>query len=171
MSDSCDPMDCSPPGSSVYGDSPGKNIRVGCHALLRGNLSNPGSEPRSPTLQVVSLPSEPSGTPKNTGVGSLSLLQGIVLTQESNSGLLHCRQILYQLSYPGNPIFHQYTPKFFCLWKDSISGSVISLGSLDYFSLSNCFEVDILGILTSVPLSFLYGILPTFITVKNKLYL
>ena len=31
----CDPMDCSPPGSSVYGDSPGKNEGVGCHALLQ----------------------------------------------------------------------------------------------------------------------------------------
>ena len=32
----CDPMDCSPPGSSVHGDCPGKNTRVGCHALLQG---------------------------------------------------------------------------------------------------------------------------------------
>ena len=32
----CNPMDCSPPGSSVHGDSPGKNIGVGCHALLQG---------------------------------------------------------------------------------------------------------------------------------------
>ena len=40
---------------------------------------------------------------ENTGVGSLSLLQGIFLTQESNRGLLHYRQILYQLSYKGNP--------------------------------------------------------------------
>ena len=32
----CDPMDCSPPGSSVHGDFPGKNTRVGCHALLQG---------------------------------------------------------------------------------------------------------------------------------------
>ena len=30
----CDPMDCSLPGSSVHGDSPGKNTGVGCHALL-----------------------------------------------------------------------------------------------------------------------------------------
>ena len=36
---------------------------------------------------------------QNTGVGSLSLLQGIFLTQESNQGLLHCRRILYQLSH------------------------------------------------------------------------
>ena len=38
----------------------------------------------------------------NTGVGSLSLLQRILLTQELNWGLLHCRQILYQLSYWGS---------------------------------------------------------------------
>ena len=42
-----------------------------------GDLPNPGIKPRSSTLQVDSLPSEPPGKPKNTGVGSLSLLQGI----------------------------------------------------------------------------------------------
>ena len=46
-----------------------------------------------------SLPSEPPGKPKNTGMGSLSLLQGIFLTQELNWSLLHCRWILYQLRY------------------------------------------------------------------------
>ena len=46
---------------------------------------------------------EPSGKPQNTGVGSLSLLQWIFLTQELNWGLLHCRWILYQLSYQGSP--------------------------------------------------------------------
>ena len=45
-----------------------------------------------------SLPAEPQGKPKNTGVGSLSLLQGIFQTQGSSPGLPHCRQILYQLS-------------------------------------------------------------------------
>ena len=60
-----------------------------------GDLPNPGIEPRSPALQVDSLPSESPGKPKITGVGSLSLLQGIFLTQESNWGLLHCRWILY----------------------------------------------------------------------------
>ena len=57
--------------------------------------------PRSPTLQANSLPAERPGKPKNTGVVSLSLLQGIFLTQGSNQGLPHCRQILYQLSYQG----------------------------------------------------------------------
>ena len=59
----CDPMDCSPSGSSVHGDSPGENTEVGFHALL----------------------------------------QGIVPTQGWNTGLLHCRQILYHLSHQGNP--------------------------------------------------------------------
>ena len=40
---------------------------------------------------------------QNTGVGSLSLLQGIFPTQGSNPGLLHCRQILYQMRYQGSP--------------------------------------------------------------------
>ena len=66
-----------------------------------GDLPNPQIEPRSPTLQADSLPSEQPGKPKNTGVGSLSLLQGISPTQESNQGILHYRQILYQLSYQG----------------------------------------------------------------------
>ena len=63
-----------------------------------GDHPNPGIKHRSPTLQADSLPAEPPGKLKNTGVGSLSLLQWIFLTQESNWGLLHCRQILYQLS-------------------------------------------------------------------------
>ena len=40
----CDPMDCTPPGSSIYGDSLGKNTGVGCHPPLRGS-----SQPRDRT--------------------------------------------------------------------------------------------------------------------------
>ena len=40
---------------------------------------------------------------QKTGVGSLSLLQGIFPTQESNPGLLHCRWLLYQLRHKGSP--------------------------------------------------------------------
>ena len=70
----CDSVDYSPPGSSAHGDAPGKNIEVDYHALLQGNLPNPGIEPRSPALQADSSPSEPTEKPKNTGVGGLSLL-------------------------------------------------------------------------------------------------
>ena len=70
-------------------DFPGKSTGVGCHRLLWDS--------------IYSLPSEPPGKPKNTGVGSLSLLQGIFPTRGSNRGPLYCRQILYQLSYQGSP--------------------------------------------------------------------
>ena len=66
-----------------------------------GDLPNQGGEPRSPSVQADSVPAEPPGKPKNTGVGTLSLLQRIFLTQELNRGLLQCRWILYQLSYQG----------------------------------------------------------------------
>ena len=49
----------------------------------------------------VLCPWDSSG--KNTGVGCHFLLQEIFLTQESNPGLLHCRQMIYQLSYEGSP--------------------------------------------------------------------
>ena len=61
-----DAMDCSPPGSSVRGDSPGKNTGVGCHALLQGIFPTQGSNSRlimSPALQVDSLPLVPLGKP------------------------------------------------------------------------------------------------------------
>ena len=67
------------------------------------DLPNPGVEPRSSALQADAFPAEPQRKPKNTGVGSISLLQRIFLTQELNRGLLHCRRILYQLSYQGIP--------------------------------------------------------------------
>ena len=68
-----------------------------------GDLPHPGIEPRSPALQAASLPAEPPGKPKNIGVGSLTLLQQIFPTQELNQGLLHCREILYQLRHQGSP--------------------------------------------------------------------
>ena len=71
---------------------------MGSLSLLQG-IFNPGIKLGSPALQVDSLPAEPQGLPKNTGVGSLSFLQQIFPAQESNQGLLHCRQILYKLNY------------------------------------------------------------------------
>ena len=71
--------------------------------LSPGDLPNPRIESRSPTLQVDSLPAEAQGKHENTAVGSLSLLQRIFPIQESNWGLLHCRQIIYQLSYQEPP--------------------------------------------------------------------
>ena len=52
------------------------NTGVGLPCPPPGDLPNPGIKPRSPVLQVNSLPSEPLEKSKNTGMGSLSLLQG-----------------------------------------------------------------------------------------------
>ena len=92
-----------------------------------GDLPDPGIEPGSPVLHADSLLSQPSGNQseswsvmsdslpphglyspwdspgQTTGVGGLSLLQGIFPTQGSNPGLPHCGWILYQLSHEGSP--------------------------------------------------------------------
>ena len=80
-------------------NSPSQNTGVGSLSLLQGIFPIQGSNP----CLLDSLPAEPQGKPKNTAVGSLSLLQRIFPAQESNWGLLHRRQILYQLSYGGSP--------------------------------------------------------------------
>ena len=68
------------------------------------------SESENESRSVMSEPLQPHGlySPRNspgqnTGVGSLSLLQGSFPTQGLNPGLPHCRQILYQLSHQGSP--------------------------------------------------------------------
>ena len=92
----CNPMDCIYTQSMKFS---GLEYWSGQLSPFPGDLPNPGIKPRSPTLQADSLPAGPQGKPKNTGVGSLSLLQGIFQTQGSKWGLLYCNQILYQLSY------------------------------------------------------------------------
>ena len=93
-----DPMDCIVPEILQAG------ILEWVAYPFSGYLPNPGIKPGSPALQADSLPAEPQGKPKDTGVGSLSLLQWIFLTQELNGSLLHCRQILYQLSCQASPV-------------------------------------------------------------------
>ena len=63
----CDPMDSSPPGSSVHGYSPGKNTGVSCYALLQEIFPTQGSSlPRSTTLQADSFWSDPRGSHAGT---------------------------------------------------------------------------------------------------------
>ena len=58
-----DPMDCSPPGSSVHGDSPGKNIGVGCHALLQGIFPTQGLNPGLPHCRRILYQLSHKGSP------------------------------------------------------------------------------------------------------------
>ena len=98
----CKPLDCTHQAPLQWGFSRQEYWSM-LPCPLPVDVPYPGIELRSPTLQEDSLPSKPPGKPKNTGVGSLSLLQGMFPAQESNWGLLHCRWIFYQLSYQGSP--------------------------------------------------------------------
>ena len=71
----CDPMDY-----TVHGILQARILEWVAFPFPRGS-SQPEIKPRSPALQADSLPAEPQGKPKSTGVGSLSLLQGIFPTQ------------------------------------------------------------------------------------------
>ena len=79
----------------------------------------------SNSLQPHVLYSPWNSPGQNTGVGSHSLLQGIVPTQGSNPGLLHCRRILYQLSHQGNPVGLKLS-KFLVNFKQNMSQIYIS---------------------------------------------
>ena len=79
-----------------------KSFVIHCHFEIKGVLSESRSV-MSNSLQPHGLYSPWNSPGQNIGVGSLSLLQGIFLTQELSRGLLHCRRILYQLSHQGSP--------------------------------------------------------------------
>ena len=69
---------------------------------LCGGSSQPRDRTQVSRIAGVSFTSWATGKPKNTGVGSLSLLQRIFPTQESYPGLPHYRQVLYQLNHKGS---------------------------------------------------------------------
>ena len=100
---------------SVMSDSaiPWTSPCLWSHGILQARIlervafpSRGSSQPRDQTqvscTAVILYELSQQGKPKNTGVGSLFLLQWIFTTQESNWGLLHCKKILYQLSYQGS---------------------------------------------------------------------
>ena len=101
----CDPVDCSPPVSSVRGDSPGKNTRMGCHALLQWIFPTQGSNAGHPHYRQFLYHLSHQGSPWILKCIAYSFSRGIFQIQESNQGLLHRRWILYQLSYQGSPCY------------------------------------------------------------------
>ena len=145
----CDPLD-----RTVHGILQARILEWVAFLFSR-DRPNPGIQPRSPALQVDSLPAEPPGKPKHPGVGSLFLLQQIFLTHELNQWPLHCRQILYQLngqvliSY----LFYTYlyiyvNPNF------SIHATLVFPLGVHAFALCLCVSVSALQIGSSVPNEF-----------------
>ena len=117
----CDSVDNSLPGSSAHGILQARILEWVTFPFSRVSFQ-PRIKPRSPTLHVDSLPVELPGKPKNTGVGSLALLQQIFPTQESNWGLLHYRWILYQLELPGKPLIFRKIEQIYAVVKSWSSG-------------------------------------------------
>ena len=79
-----------------------------------GDLPDLGIKPSSPALQVDFFTVWAISEAQEYWSGSLPILQGVFLTQESNRCLLHCRWILYQLSYQGSSILNTLI-KFYLL--------------------------------------------------------
>ena len=99
----------------------------------------------SESRSVVSNPLQPHGlyspwsSPgQNTEVGSLSLLQGVFPTQESNQGLLHCKEILYQLSHQGSPGISVYITNL--AYVTNLVRLIISLLLFRCSVMSDCFR-------------------------------
>ena len=109
---------------------------------------------------------------QNTGVGSLSLVQGIFPTQESNPGLSHCRQILYQLSKKGSPRILELVAYPFSsasshrIRVSSIAGrffanwAIVKRKQLFFFPL-------VFWTTPSPPVQFLWGCKPAFIKTSS----
>ena len=99
----CDSKHGSPPGSSVYGDSLGKNTGVGSHALLQGIFPTQGSNLGFLHWGWMLYQLSHQGNPRTLEWVAHPFFSRSSRTQESNQGLLHCKQILYQLSYQRSP--------------------------------------------------------------------
>ena len=115
----CDPMDCSPPDSSVHGIFQARILEWVAISFSR-DLPDPGIELGSSASQADALPSEPPGKPQEKyffeplflGGGGQEYWSGLPFpspgifpTQGLNLGLPHCRQILYHLSHQGRLVY------------------------------------------------------------------
>ena len=118
------------------------------------DLPDPGIDLGSLTLQADSLPAELPEKPKNTAVRILNLLQRIFPTQELNYSLLHCRRILYQLSYQGSPV-HRVRPEILPLSSIPPFLSHCTYSEVTQSCLTLCNPVD-----CSLPRSSVHGIFP-----------
>ena len=119
----CDPMDY-----TVHGILQARILECVAFPFSRRS-SQPRDWAQVSCIAGGSFTSWTTGKPKNIGVGRLSFLQWIFPTLESNWGLLHCRQILYQLSYLRSILLKQRCsyrlPTSHCLWV--VEGSERSL--------------------------------------------
>ena len=96
-------MDCSPPSSSVHGDSPGQNTRVGCHAFLQGIFPTQGSNSGLLHCRWILYRLNHQGIPRILEWVPYPFSRRTSRPRNWTGSFPNCKQILYQLSYLGNP--------------------------------------------------------------------
>ena len=99
------PMDCSPPGSSAHGDSPGQNTGAGSPFLLQGIFPTQGLNPGLPNFRRILYHLSHQGSPRTLEWVANPFSRVSSWPRNQTGGLLHCRWILYQLSYQGSNKF------------------------------------------------------------------
>ena len=134
-------MNCSPPGSSVDGDSPGKNTGVGFHALLQGILPTQGSKPGLPHCKQTLYQ-----------LSHLSLLQAIFPTQEWSQGLLPTRWFFSKIHPDLNRDGLKAESQLMLLWPHpSLVKAAISFQTTDSNTHSCCHPQEKWGWLLRCP--------------------
>ena len=131
----CDPMDCSPPGSSVHGDSPGKNAGVVCHAILQGIFPTQGSNPCLLRCRWVLYLSHGGGLYQR--ISSVQFSRSVVSNSLQPHGLQHAR--------PPCPSLRVYPNSCPLSWRchPTTSSSVIPFSScLQSFPASGSFPMS-----------------------------
>ena len=88
----CNCRGCSPPGSSVHGDSPGKSTGVGC--LLQGIFPTQGLNPGLPHCRRILYRLSHQGSPRILEWSTCPFSRGSSRLRKSNQGFMHCRGIL-----------------------------------------------------------------------------
>ena len=109
----CDSMDCTPPGSSNHGDSPGKNTGVGCYALLQGIFPTQGSNLGLPHCRWILYHLSHQGSPLiscNDQVCEHCLSQSFIVLET-----------VTERNYKGEPFSHQLIYLYrTCIFKHAI---------------------------------------------------
>ena len=114
----CDPMDCSPLGSSVHGDSPGKNTGVGCHVLLQGIFPTKGLNPGLPHCRQILYHLSHQGSPGILKWVAYPISRGSSWPRNQvrvfciAGGFFTQLQLSYQESPHANPYYSAYNDAF-----------------------------------------------------------
>ena len=103
VAQSC-PTLCDPTHFTVHGILQARILEWAAFPFPRGS-SQPTDQTQVSGIACDSLPDEPQGKPKNTGMSGLSLLQRIFPTQELNSGLLYCRRFFTNCAIINHPYY------------------------------------------------------------------